>query len=202
MTENAERASIYLVRHGETLWNLEGRLQGHKDSPLTALGLEQARAAGGILRRELGSAPDLPILSSPLPRAWQTAAIVAETMTRRAADIRLDARLKERAYGVFEGKTGEDLRSELPAEFVRWTSGDWNYQVPGGESMMQLEERVEGWLAAQPPGRPRVVVCHGITSQVLRGLYLGLDRTKWLALPKTQGVVFKLFGGALEELRA
>lgn len=201
MTENAERASIYLVRHGETLWNLEGRLQGHRDSPLTGLGIEQARAAGEILRRELGAAPDLPLLSSPLPRAWQTAAVVAETLARRPAEIRLDARLKERAYGAFEGKTGEELRVEMAEEFARWTSGDWNYQVPGGESMMQLEERVEGWLAAQPHGRPRVVVCHGITSQVLRGLYLGLDRGKWLALPKTQGVVFKLFAGELEELR-
>ena len=158
---------LLIIRHGETVWNRQGRLQGQKDSPLTTLGLRQARQVGEILRGLLGAGADLPLITSPLGRAWQTAVIITEVLEREPDELRHDERLKERNYGDFEGKTGEEFGQ---------------------------------WLAAQPPARPRVVVCHGITSQVLRGLYLDLPGEQWLEQPKTQGVVFHLKDGALETL--
>ena len=195
-----DKPEIYLVRHGETVWNRQGRLQGQKDSPLTTLGLRQARQVGEILRGLLGAGADLPLITSPLGRAWQTAVIITEVLEREPDELRHDERLKERNYGDFEGKTGEELSRDLPEAFAQFRMQDPNYQIPGGESLVQMDARIGQWLAAQPPARPRVVVCHGITSQVLRGLYLDLPGEQWLEQPKTQGVVFHLKDGALETL--
>lgn len=78
MLPEAERACIYLVRHGETVWNLSGRLQGHLDSPLTAAGVEQARAVSRVLRHEISDVHQVCIETSPLGRAYETAKVIAE----------------------------------------------------------------------------------------------------------------------------
>lgn len=195
-----EKPHIYLVRHGETVWNREGRIQGFGDSPLTPLGIEQARQVGEILRAHLGEAADLPLITSPQSRAWQTGVIAADVMGRGPSDLNRDDRLRERRFGVFEGKTWTQIAEQHPEEYAAYRSDDPHYQVPGGESSMDLQARVNAWLAAQPLGQPRVVFSHGNTSRMLRGLYLGLQGNAWRALPETQGVVFHLKDGALDIL--
>ena len=126
--------------------------------------------------------------------------LIAEGLQRKPEELLQDARLCERHYGAFEGKTGDELARDLPAAFARFRESDPNYQIPGGESLVEMRDRLGAWLKAQPPDRPRVVVSHGVAGQVLRGLYLDLPGERWLELPKTQGVVFQLRDGGIETL--
>ena len=100
-------AVIYVIRHGETIWNATGRRQGHRDSPLTLTGFAQARAVGRGLAGALASEAEGPeafeVVSSPLGRCWQTAVIVAQQAGLRAERIALEPRLAEVGYGLWEG---------------------------------------------------------------------------------------------------
>src|SRR5262245_21498679 len=99
--------SLYVVRHGETRWNVEGRLQGQQDSPLTMRGLQQAQRYAEMLRAELAGASPVHICSSPLPRARQTASIIRELLEVPSACYSESDLLKERACGSWEGLTWE-----------------------------------------------------------------------------------------------
>jgi len=103
------RQPFYFLRHGQTDWNLQGRLQGHTDIPLNETGLAQARAAADMLaHKSIGI-----IVSSPLVRALKTAAIVSERIDR---PIYIDSQLKERSFGAFEGQIIADLKRSLGLE--------------------------------------------------------------------------------------
>ena len=125
---------IYLLRHGETLWNLAGRLQGQGDSPLTWRGLQQARALGDRLCREIDEPGRFRLVSSPLGRAWQTAAIVAEALGLDAQTIAFDDRLKERDYGRWVGLTYDEVKLRFPDDWARRQAEPWSFRVPDGES--------------------------------------------------------------------
>jgi probable phosphoglycerate mutase len=127
---------LLLIRHGETTWNREGRIQGHRDSPLTGRGLAQARAAAARLALERIGA----LYSSDLGRARATAHHVAAATALR---IRLDEGLRERAFGVFEGKTWDEIARDHP-EHARLLAEDPSHEIPGGESLAQFRERVTG----------------------------------------------------------
>jgi broad specificity phosphatase PhoE len=100
---------FYFLRHGQTDWNLQGKLQGHTDIPLNETGLAQARAAADVLAdKSIGI-----IVSSPLVRALKTAAIVSERIDR---PIYIDSQLKERSFGAFEGQILADLKRSLGLE--------------------------------------------------------------------------------------
>jgi probable phosphoglycerate mutase len=101
--------TIYLVRHGETVWNREGRVQGHLDSPLTTRGLVQARRAGDTLRGLIDDPQEYTLLTSPLGRARQTAAIVAEIVGWGSGACRQDPELREMSWGEWEGLTTEEI---------------------------------------------------------------------------------------------
>lgn len=190
---------IYLIRHGQTLFNAEDRVQGRVDSPLTALGEAQARAMGERLAALIEAAPgDWRLETSPLGRARQTAAIIAQTAG--LAEPAVDARLIEVGYGEFEGFTREELDRRWP-EFAG-VNGIFG-RAPGGETYEALSARVGEWLAearGRPPGRRTLAVTHAGVVRTLRGLYLGLDLEAVRALDKPQGVIFRLAGGAVERL--
>src|SRR5512143_2700333 len=125
---------IIAIRHGETEWNALGREQGQLDSPLTALGVEQAEAIARRLRRQAFSA----LYSSDLGRALQTAEIVARAT---GASIEVDPGLRERHTGIFQGMTKEQMAALYPVEYAAYRSDPYSYQVPGGESGRQRRER-------------------------------------------------------------
>lgn len=148
---------LIVVRHGETKWNLDERMQGHSDSDLTPLGLRQAEAVAARLARENIDA----IHASDLGRAMRTAEVVAKAIGLAVVP---DARLRERNMGVFQGLTVEEMRRRFPAEYDRFVSRQPDYVIPDGESMRQCHERVIQGLQAiadRHPGRRVVVVTHG-----------------------------------------
>jgi broad specificity phosphatase PhoE len=148
---------VIAIRHGETEWNALGREQGQLDSPLTARGLEQAEAVARRLRRHSFSA----LYSSDLGRALQTAEIVARATGAR---IEVDAGLRERHTGIFQGMTREQMAARYPAEYAAYRADPHGYQVPGGESGRQRRERsvrVLNALADRHADETIVVITHG-----------------------------------------
>jgi probable phosphoglycerate mutase len=188
---------IYLIRHGQTEFNREDRVQGRVDSPLTELGLAQANAMGERLRAlKAAEGGDWRIDASPLGRAQHTARIVAERAGLPAPCT--DARLIEVAYGELEGLT----RAEREARFPQFAGVTGIFgQAPGGETLAEVLARVGGWLAdaqREPEGGHVVAVAHVGVIRVLRGLHLGLDAAGMRALDKPQDVIFRLADGGVE----
>jgi broad specificity phosphatase PhoE len=185
---------IYLLRHGETVWNRADRRQGHLDSPLTLKGIAQARAVAGLLGDLLmGSNP--PIQASPLGRAWQTAAIVAETLGRDSDDIVTDQRLAEISYGHWEGLTRAEIRRADPDYYERRVADRWSIPPRGGESFVDLQARLAPWLAEQDLARDMIVIGHGALNRALVGLLVRLSPEQALALPEDQQSLFRLSDG-------
>lgn len=164
---------LYLVRHGQTEFNRERRIQGHVDSPLTELGVRQAHAVGRLLRDLVRDPRGWRIVSSPLGRARATAEIVAAKLG--GLPLELDDRLKEMSWGEHDGRLRAELEAEHPDTFGRT---NWAFDVPSGETYEQVCARVGSWIADLPPEPERrvIAVSHGVTGRVLRGLYAGLDR--------------------------
>lgn len=158
---------LYCVRHGESTYNAEGRVQGQSDVPLSELGLRQGQAVAAALRQ----LPIDAVFSSPLQRAFKTAEIIAETLDLK---IHTDDRLKELNAGIFQDRLRCDLERLYPDEFTRWTSGDPEFVIPGGESRRDLERRgVEALLAISENNYKNVaVITHGrLLITAIKGLF-------------------------------
>lgn len=201
---------IYLLRHGETVWNSRGRKQGQKDSPLTWKGINQARTCGDLLARRLARTGDSPsrdlrpsdftMISSPLGRAWQTATIVADALGREPDAIHHDPRLMEIRFGAWEGLTWDQIEASDSGVLEHRSASRWTHRPPGGESYADVAERVGAWLAEQTPDARLIVVAHGLLNRVLRGLYSGLTHDEIFTLDEPQDAVFLLNGGSVERL--
>jgi 2,3-bisphosphoglycerate-dependent phosphoglycerate mutase len=146
-----------VVRHGETHWNVEARIQGQGDSELTANGIAQAEA---IAQRLTSERFDL-LISSDLGRALATARRIAE---RCARPIATDVRLRERHFGAGEGLTYDEVGRQYPDAFSRTRETDPDFAIPGGESRRAFHERVVAAfeaIAREHSGRRVAVVTHG-----------------------------------------
>lgn len=189
---------VIFVRHGQTEWNVAGRLQGRGDSPLTELGRHQARAHAGWL---MGLGPDR-ILASPLGRAQATAKILADAL---GLAVEIEPRLEERCMGRFEGWTLDEVGAAAPDEASARIRDPWRYRAPGGENYDDMLERVEPLLdelSAQESGRV-VLVSHGTLVRPLLGRLLGLEQEAILRLRQPNAVAYqvKLDGVTPEVLR-
>jgi probable phosphoglycerate mutase len=161
-----------LVRHGETAWNREGRIQGHLDSPLNAQGLAQATALAERLCMESFEV----LISSDLGRARSTAELIAQ---RTGHSVVLDPRLRERHYGIFQGLTHDEAKSIHPEVYARYEQESASDAIPGGESAEACFGRNLDCLreiAASHRRRQTVVVTHG---GVLEGLYRHVMRLSY-----------------------
>ncbi len=192
--------TIYLMRHGETVWNRDGRFQGRRDSPLTPRGLDQARRAGATLARHISDRAVWTIVASPLGRALHTTAIVCRVLGIDPARIETDARLSEIDVGDWAGLTEEDIEAASPGALDGAGRDDWIFRSPGGESYEDVAGRVGAWLADAASHERLIVVAHGFTGRLLRSLYLGLPREIGLALEDPQDAIFRLSGGASERI--
>jgi probable phosphoglycerate mutase len=167
---------LILVRHGETLWNLEQRYQGHLDSPLTEKGLLQSRAVA--LR--LAGCPFKEIYSSDLGRALQTAESIAKCTGHT---VRRESRLRERNLGIFQGLSKREIQEKFPKEHALYKSGGPDYVVPNGESGTQACGRMVDCLtelARRHAGELIVVVAHGGVLSALLIHVLGIPSgTPW-----------------------
>jgi len=154
---------LIVVRHGETAWNVDTRIQGHLDIPLNATGQWQARQLGDALAGEAISA----IYTSDLLRARKTAQAVADATGAALVD---EPGLRERAFGSFQGRTFAEVETEHPEQARRWRQRDPDYAPDGGESLRVLRERVVDTthrLAARHPGELVLLVTHGGVLDVL-----------------------------------
>ncbi len=191
--------TIFLVRHGETEWNRVGRYQGRFDSPLTPLGIAQAEAIGRRLRT-LPETAGAAIVASPIGRARRTAEIIAECLGCREMP-RLDERLREISLGSWDGLDRDAVRALAPDIFHGEGRHEWYFRTPDGERYDGFAGRIAAWLAEQGAA-PVIVVCHGVVTRVLRGLYAGLPREAALRLPVPQDRIWRLAGGGIDEIAA
>ncbi len=177
-----ESTRIIAVRHGETAWNVDSRIQGHLDIPLNDTGRWQARQLGQALADE----PIAAIYSSDLLRAWDTAAEIA-----RVAGVQPVAErgLRERGFGRFEGRTFREIEAEWPDHATQWRRRVPHWVPPeGGESLLSLRERIGRTvhaLAARHAGDAIVVVAHGGVLDALYRLATGqaVDSPRTWELP-------------------
>lgn len=169
-----EATRIIAIRHGETAWNVETRLQGHTDIELNATGRWQAQCAAKALADE-----DISTLyTSDLTRAHDTAlAIAAPVPSRKVIPT---TGLRERGFGIFEGKTYAQLDAEAPEAARRWRQRDVDFAPEGGETLIQLRERIARTvdaLASQHLGEQIVLVAHGGVLDTLYRLATRQDMT-------------------------
>lgn len=148
---------VILIRHGETVFNIEGKIQGSLDSPLTEIGVQQAKAVASRLRHTSLSK----IYTSDLGRALSTAKLIAQPANHPLVP---DERLREREMGIFQGLTFDIIAQQYPDDLAQLRVADADYIPPGGESAQQTRERA--WaalndLADRHPGEQIAVVSHG-----------------------------------------
>ena len=168
---------LIAIRHGETAWNVDTRIQGHLDIPLNDTGLWQARQVARALVGEPLSA----IYASDLQRAHTTARAIAEAT---GAPLVAERGLRERSFGLLEGRTFAEIEAELPEQARRWRQRDPHFAPEGGETLVQLRERIAATthrLAAQHTGGLVVLVAHGGVLDVLYRLATGQE----LQAPRT-----------------
>lgn len=172
---------IIAIRHGETAWNADTRIQGHLDIPLNDTGLWQAQR----LARVLADEPIHAIYSSDLARAYQTASAITAAHPELAgrAPHRVEA-LRERGFGMFEGKTWAEIDTHWPELATRWRRREPDFAPEGGETLLQLRQRVQqavDAIAVQHRGQQIVLVAHGGVMDALYRLSTG----QGLAEPRT-----------------
>lgn len=200
---------IYLFRHGETRWNAEKRAQGHLDSPLTAAGRAQARAMGQALALELRLAGYDPaaviVRASPLGRVRETLAIAAEAAGLSYGTDCFDPRLREMAWGDWDGLTGVEIEARWPGAMAARRLDHWNYVPPNGENYVMAVERARPALqslTALAAERPVAVFAHGAIGRVLRGLFLGLPDSEVVKMDQPQDAFFRLHRGTAARIEA
>jgi len=186
--QSAQRARLVVVRHGETVWNKEGRHQGHQDSELTELGIWQAQAVAAALEKSGGDI----LYSSDLGRALKTAEIISG---RLGLPVKVEPGLRERNMGVLEGLTREEFKEKYPREYLNIIKGDVNYFLPGGESISRFYERTVSCvsdLAGRHAGQRVLLVAHG-------GVLTNLFR-RAVKMPLEQPRTFSLYNASINEI--
>jgi probable phosphoglycerate mutase len=168
---SAQATRILAIRHGETLWNVDSRIQGHLDIGLNDTGRWQAERLGLALKDE----PIAAIYASDLSRAHDTALAVSR---HTGVPVQAEPGLRERSFGEFEGRTFAEIETELPAQAQRWRQRDPTFIPAGGESLLMLEARVlsvAARLAAQHPGEQIALFAHGGVMDILYRAATRLD---------------------------
>ncbi|MGW8134288.1 histidine phosphatase family protein [Sphingomonas zeae] len=196
----ARKGRDYIARHGETVFNRIGRIQGDRvelHTPLTRRGFAQAEAIGEVLRERLGTMPALTLWSSPTGRALQTLAVIAEHLTLDWHDTRQDLRLIELGFGSWGGQDFSALTA-IHGPIVH--PHGMAVGAPDGESYAAMAARLSAWSddTAEHDG-DRLILMHGLSSRVLRGLLLGLPDDALCGVPVAerlpQGSIVMIEGG-------
>jgi probable phosphoglycerate mutase len=197
-------APLYMLRHGETAWNTERRMQGTKNSDLTERGRAQASAMGRALKAELAREPGLTFfLRSPLGRVQETSEIVGRELGLDSDQWRDDPRLAELGYGDWEGFSWKEIEVTHPTALADWRADPHGFSPPGGETHFELRRRSAAVLADIVASQTRtVIVGHGVSGAVVRGLNLGLDARAMFVLEKPQDAFFRLLAGCEERIEA
>ena len=193
------RPTVYYIRHGETDWNVQGRLQGRQDVALNARGRGQALHCGSILRdlfaRDGRDPASFDYVSSPLGRARQTLELAREALGLPLAGYRIDERLAEIAFGDWEGSTIAQLHTRDPQGIAAREHDKYRFMPPNGESYEAVTRRMGEWYESLTCDT--VAAAHGGTA---RGLIAYLKIAQPAAAPLidiAQGVVYVFAGGTM-----
>ncbi len=185
--------ALILVRHGESEWNREGRVQGQFDSPLTKMGVVQAKSVSRYLSGVLLNQP-LRIYTSPLERASETASIIAEELQYPKEKIIIEERLNDFNLGVIAGTYGWDKVAEMYPDLARMRLQDpLRFHPPGGECGSDFEARLRSFLDdLQDDGITKLLVSHGIVNKFIRGIRRNLKGEEIIALGESQDTIYCL----------
>lgn len=191
---------VYFVRHGQTAWNAEQRLQGQADTDINALGREQADRNGRRLAELVPHPENFDFVASPMRRTRETMERARTAMGLDAAAYRTDSRLIEVNFGDWQGYTFAELEARLPGSTGARLQDKWNFVPPGdqSESYEMLTARVAPWLAEVV--RPTVCVTHGGVVRAIFRLVENMPENKAAALEVPQDRVLKLENGRLDWL--
>jgi broad specificity phosphatase PhoE len=191
---------VYFVRHGQTDWNAEHRLQGQADIELNALGRAQADRNGRKLRELIANPQDFDFVASPLRRTCETMEIVRGAIGLPPHEYRTDPRLVEVHFGDWQGHTFAELDALAPGTTMRRAVDKWHFVPPGehGESYEMLSARVAPWF--QELSRPTVCVTHGGVFRVLFRMVGRKPKKEAAALDVAQDRVLCFEDGKLEWL--
>jgi len=195
-------ATLYLVRHGQTVWNRAQRMQGQKDSPLTLQGIEQARRCAAAIAASLDGRKPPPIVSSPLGRCWQSASIIADILGIDTDAIRLEPALREITWGEWDGLTAAEIEQRDCRRWQACIDSAFALAPPGGESRSEVLDRAKAWLASLDGDQPLLVVSHGFFGRALRCAYLGLSDSAIVEMEEPQDEVFLLADGRVSRWSA
>jgi broad specificity phosphatase PhoE len=191
---------IYYIRHGETSWNADGRLQGAQDTALNELGRKQAVQSGRILAdlfaRDRRDKTQIPYLSSPQLRARTTMELMRGALNLPPKDYATDDRLREIGYGKWEGFTLAEMQAADPVFFAQRLADKWGVAPVGGETYGAVQRRMREWYDSLRGDM--VVVAHGGTARALM-VALGIETPESASdLPIAQGAVYVFGGGGLK----
>ena len=194
--------TLILVRHGESEWNRAGRIQGQVNSPLTDLGINQAKAIreylSGILLNQ-----QLEIYTSPLDRALQTAEIIAQGIDYPSRKIIIEERLNDFNLGEISGTFGWDKVAEIFPEQAQLRLQDpMRFHPSGGESGAEFEARLRSLLEdLKDDGTLKLMVSHGIVNKFIRGILKNLSGKEMVELGESQNTIYRLEQGEETEIK-
>lgn len=194
--------TLILVRHGESEWNRAGRIQGQINSPLTDLGINQAKAIreylSGILLNQ-----QLEIYTSPLDRALQTAEIIAQGIDHPSSKIIIEERLNDFNVGEISGTFGWDKVAEIFPEQAQLRLQDpMRFHPSGGESGAEFEARLRSLLEdLKDDGTLKLMVSHGIVNKFIRGILKNLSGKEMVELGESQNTIYRLEEGEETEIK-
>lgn len=189
---------VYLVRHGQTDWNVERRLQGQADTDINEVGRLQATANGAYLATIVGGAAAFDFVASPLRRTRETMERIRTAMGLDPAGYRTDDRLKEIHFGDWQGFTYPELELSQPGSGARRARDKWNFLPPGdgAETYAALTERVSGWLATID--RPTICVAHGGIVRAVFRIVGGLTPEECAVMDVPQDRILRIADGSLD----
>jgi len=190
---------VYYIRHGETDYNVEARLQGRRDTVLNARGRQQAAECGELLRDLFGRddrrPADFAYVASPLKRARGTMEVLRGTLGLDPQAYAVDERLMEIAYGDWEGLTLPEIDARMPGMLAARERDKWDFAPPGGESYRQLTERIGAWYAGL--AADTVVAAHGGGVRALMALLHLLPQEEATHAQIAQGAVYVFADGKM-----
>jgi len=194
--------TLILIRHGESEWNRAGRIQGQVNSPLTDLGINQAKAIRDHLSVILLN-QELEIYTSPLDRAIQTAEIIAQGIDHPISKIIIEERLNDFSLGEISGTFGWDKVAEIFPEQAKLRLQDpMRFHPSGGESGAEFEARLRSLLEdLMDEGSLKLMVSHGIVNKFIRGILKNLSGKEMVELGESQNTIYRLEQGEETEIK-
>jgi probable phosphoglycerate mutase len=189
---------IYVIRHGQTDWNAESRLQGQKDIPLNDFGRQQATGNGVALSGILGAdAAHFDFVASPLGRTRETMERIRQAMGLDPSAYRTDERLKEVSFGDWEGHTLPELKRSSPQRIAERRAVKWDFIPPGpdAESYEILSWRIAAWL--KDVTKPTVCVSHGGVIRALFKLFGEMEAEEAATAAIPQDRLLRISGNAI-----